>query len=288
MRPINFTTLALCVFAIPSLAGEPSVYQIGVPQSAFRDVSPGLRSFAGQPFQDLVKQQTGLTSKMVMVDDAWTVAKGVEDGTFQLAVLQGHEFAWVREKYPELQPLVCSIYRQKEIHAVVLVRHDCKADGVNGLKGSKVAMSGSLKDHARLFFEKQKDLGLEATCSVDKTKNTHEAIQKVLDGQADVTLADGAEWAHFQSLYPGPAQNIKVIAKSDCFPNTVLVYKKGAVSEAVLKKFRDGFLTAHEIPKAARMMGMNKIERFADIPADYDDRLKACLKAYPKPLEERK
>jgi len=268
---------------------EKVIYKIGIPRSMFRDVPPALVAFAGQPFSDLVKDQTGLIAEVVQDADAMSVAKSIEENKLHLGVFQGHEFAWAQEKYPKLQPLVCLIYRPKEFQGLILIRSDSKAKGLGDLKGSKLVLASTLKDHARLFLNKRRvdEMGDDKFGSTVEADSVHEGIHLVQDQKADVTVADFADWSYFQKLYPGPSQNLKVLAKSDVFPPTVLAYKKGSLDDAILKKIRDGFLNVHKSPKGARMMGMIRIERFDPVPADYDENLIASRKAYPKPLGDK-
>ncbi len=257
-------------------------------KSFFRELPPELVAFAGQPFEELVKEQTGLDGKIVQDSDALTVAKKIDQGTIQFGVFQGHEFAWVQEKYPTMIPLVCSVYRPKEISAVLLVRADCKAKDLGDLKDKKVAIATTLKDYARLFLNKQHDEHLSGselrTASVD---TVHDGIFKVIDGSVAVTVSDSASWNYFQKLYPGAAKNVRVLAQSDEFPPTVIVYKKGAMPDDVLNRVSKGFLTAHKNHKASIIMAAIRIDRFDKLPAGYDNALKACRKAYPKPLAEK-
>jgi ABC-type phosphate/phosphonate transport system substrate-binding protein len=280
---------AVAIALMPALgrADDKNVYRIGIPKSQFRDVPQALRAFAGQPFQDLMKEQTGIDGEMVQEPDAMTVARQIDEGKLHMGVLQGHEYAWAREKYPSLQPLIRSVYRPKEIQAVLLVRQDCTAANLGELKSRKLALATTLKDYARLFLDKRRAAEMDgSTFSTVKTDTVHEAIQKVMDGEADLTVADHASWSYFQKLYPGPSKNVKELARSEEFPPTVLVYKKGSLDDAVLKKIHDGFLTAHKNSKAARLMTLIRIERFDDIPENYDEMVKASLKAYPKPLAD--
>jgi ABC-type phosphate/phosphonate transport system substrate-binding protein len=286
IRSLITATVAV-VFASFAGAADKDTYRIGAPRSAFRDVPPALVEFAGMPFQDLMKEITGLKGEIVQDTDALTVAKKIDEGKLHMGVLQGHEYAWAKEKYPDLQPLFCSIYRPKEIQAVILVRRDRKATELGDMKGCKLVLSGTLKDHARLYLEKRRADCDGSFCSTEKASTVHEGIQKVIASEADMTVADIADWNHFQKLYPGPSKNVKVLAQSEVFPQTVLVYKKGTLDEATLTKLRDGFLSAHENKKAARLMTTIRIERFDAVPADYDATVAACLKTYPKPLAEK-
>lgn len=286
------TTLAAALVAIlcPTVCwGEDKdIYRIGVPRSVFREVPPALVSIAGQPFKEIMKAQTGLNGEVAIEADAMTVARGIDSGKFRLGVFFGHEFAWARQKFPKLEPIVCSVPRPKEVQAFLLVRYDCKATNLGDLKGNRLAVATNLRDHARLFLDKRRtdEMGDGGFCATEKADTVHNAIHKVIDGEADVTVADSASWSYFQKLYPGMSQNLRVLAKSDLFPPTVIAYKQGTLDDATLKSIRDGLQSAHENPKAMRLMNLIRIERFDAVPADYDGELKKCLKTYPAPAEK--
>jgi ABC-type phosphate/phosphonate transport system substrate-binding protein len=140
-----------------------------------------------------------------------------------------------------------------------------------------------------LFLEKQKgqDTGGGTFGSIEKVETVHDAIHQVIDGEADVTVADSASWNYFQKIYPGRSQNIRVLAESEVFPPTVLAYKKGTLDETTLKSIRDGLMSATDNPKAVRIMNLIRVERFDAVPTDYNDALNACRKAYPNPLSDK-
>jgi ABC-type phosphate/phosphonate transport system substrate-binding protein len=280
--------VAALLVSDPGRAGDTKpVYRIGLPGSAVRDVPPALLALAGLPFEELWKDQTGLDGEVVQDPDTANVVRALDSGKLQFGVLQGHEYAWAQEKYPALVPLVCSIDRPKELQAVLLVRHDSKAKTLGDLKGGKVAIGANLRDHARLFLDNRRadEMAGASFAGTEKTETVHDAIHKVIAGDADVAVADHAAWSYFQKLYPGPSKNIKVLARSGDFPATVLVYKKGALDEEVVKKIKQAFLTAHQTTKGARMMTAIRVERFEAIPDGYEDSLKACRKLYPMPAD---
>ena len=275
--------------APPGRAGDPEVYRVGIARSAFRDVAGALLPFAGRPLQDLVKVQTGLDGQ-VTLDSEWAaVVRDLDDGKLHLGVLQGHEYAWAREKYPDLRPLVCSMNRTKEVLAFLIVRHDSEAVRLSEVKGRRLVLATRLKDHARMFLEKQQavERGGRGFPSVAKVDTVHEAIQQVAAGDADLTVADHAAWKSFQKLHPGSSRNLKVLGKAEEFPPAVFVYKKGGINEAALKQLRDGFLTAHQTAKGARLLGLIRVEKFDVVPAGYEEAVAACLKAYPAPPSEK-
>jgi ABC-type phosphate/phosphonate transport system substrate-binding protein len=267
-----------------SAAGEPTVYKVGIPKSAFRDLPSGLLSIAGEPFKALMTSQTGLDGEVVIENEALAVASQLDSGKLQLGVFLGHEFAWAKEKHPDLEPLVIMVPRPRDVQAFILVRWDCKAATLADMKGTKLVLAKNGRDHVRLFLDRQMAGGFDST---EKTDTVHEALQRIIEGDADLTVADGAAWNYFQKLYPGPSQNLKVLAKSDVFPPTVVAYKKGALDDATVARIRDGLLTAHEASRGAKLMNLIRIDRFEEVPAGYDDMLKACRKAYPTPATDK-
>ena len=285
-RSVLAAALATLLASVVASADDAKVYKIGLPKSAFRDVPPALLTFAAEPFRDLMKSQTGLDGQIVLDADAMNIARQIDDGKLQLGVFMGHEFAWAKHKYPALEPLVCSVPLPRDVQAFLLVRWDCKATGLGDLKGQKLALAKNNRDHARLFLQRKRteDMGDGGFCSTEKADTVLDAIHKVIEGDADVTVADGAAWSYFQKLYPGSSQNLKVLAKSEIFPPAVIVCKKGGLDDAAVKKFRDGLLTAHQASRGAKLMDLIKVEKFEDLPAGYDDMLNSCRKAYPTPL----
>jgi ABC-type phosphate/phosphonate transport system substrate-binding protein len=285
-----FFAATLAVILLPGAlsAEDKVVYRIGVPRSVFREVPPALVSFAGQPFKDIMKAQTGLSGEVSIEPDAMTVAKAIAAGKMRLGVFLGHEFAWIKQKYPKLEPIVCTVPRPKQIQAMLLVRYDCKAANLGELKGSRLAMATTLRDHARLFLEKRRsdEMGDGTFCSTEKADTVHNAIHKVIDGEADVTVADFAAWNYFQKLYPGLSQNVRVLSQSDVFPPTVIAYETGTIDESTLKAIRDGLITAHENSKAMRMLNLIRVDRFDAVPEKYDEDLKRCLKTCPAPIDK--
>lgn len=289
MTRLVFAASLVVLAPLASYGGDAAVVKVGIPKSAFRDVPPALLSLAGEPFRALMKSQTGFDGEVILDADALNIARQLNDGRLQLGVFLGHEFAWAKDKYPALEPLVCTVPRPRAVQAFLLVRWDCKAMSLADLKGTKLALAKTSRDHARLFLERKKteDMADGGFCSTEKADTVHDAIYKVIEGEADVTVADGAAWNYFQKLYPGASQNLKVLAKSDVFPPTVVAYKKGSVSEATVQTIRTGLLTAHESSRSAKLMDLIRLDRFEELATGYDDMLKACRKAYPSPLAHK-
>jgi ABC-type phosphate/phosphonate transport system substrate-binding protein len=286
------TLVAVGLVLVAPMAGraqDKQTLKIGIPQSVFRDLPSALLNVAGSTFKDIMKSQTGLDGEVAVDGEALAVAKAVDTGKLHLGVFLGHEFAWAKEKYPDLVPLVCSVPRPREIQAYLLVRWDSKAAHLGELKGAKFALATGTRDHARLFLERRKaaEMGGDDFSTTVKAGTVHDAINQVIDGEADVTVADHAAWNYYQKLYPGASQNIRVLSRSEVFPPTVIACKSGALSDETVKRLCEGLLTAHEHSRTSRIMNLIKVEKFDEVPTGYDDALKSCLKAYPAPTGEK-
>ena len=78
---------------------------------------------------------------------------------------------------------------------------------------------------------------------------------------------------------------LKVIQNSEVFPTACIAYRKGALDEAVLKKFKDGMVSANKNDRGRSLMGQWQITGFEAVPDDYDRTIADILKAYPAPVE---
>ena len=78
-----------------------------------------------------------------------------------------------------------------------------------------------------------------------------------------------------------------MISAGMVFPPTVIAFKKWSLDDGVIKKVRDGLLTAHETSKVAKLLNLIKVEKFDSVPVGYDESLKECLKAYPAPSGDK-
>lgn len=278
--------LAACFAPSIGLAEDKDVLRIGVPRTLLREIPPALVTYAGEAFKDLIKTQSGLNGQVVHEEDSIAVSRDLNAGKLQIGLFLGHEFAWAKEKYPMLEPLICTVPRTKDVQAYLLVRHDCKGVNLADLKGTRLVLATGMRDHPRMFLEGRRALEMKGAefGTTGNADTQHDAIHKVLENEADVTAVDSAAWAYFEKLYPGPCQNLRVLARSEVFPPNVIAYKKGSLDDATVKAIRDGLASAHENAKAKRMMSVIRLERFDIPPENYSEMLKACLKAYPKPL----
>src|SRR5262245_11401969 len=95
--------------------------RIGVPASVFTEVSPRIRDFVLGQFSGVMKELTGMKGKVEPPADALAVARALDERKLDLAVFQGHEFAWAQERHPNLRPLMIAVYHDRNIRACLVV-----------------------------------------------------------------------------------------------------------------------------------------------------------------------
>src|SRR5947209_7840759 len=121
--------LALMGGAAGLPAAEPEAtraapVRIGMVNSLFRDTPPALVMAMMKPFGSVMKAQTGVAGELMPGGDPYQLAQALQNDQVQLAVFHGIEFAWVRLKHPELQPLMIAVNQQRHLRCNLVVRGD--------------------------------------------------------------------------------------------------------------------------------------------------------------------
>src|SRR5262249_50051676 len=123
---------------------------IGLTGSLFRDTPDAIVQTMMRPFKSLMESQTGLSGELVpgLKSDEW--GQRLKDDKLQLAVYQGFEFAWAKEKLPALKPLMIAINQSKDLRAFVVVRDDGGPAKLCELKGKSIAIPRRTREHCHL------------------------------------------------------------------------------------------------------------------------------------------
>ena len=119
--------------------------------------------------------------------------------------------------------------------------------------------------------------------STKKGLTSEEALNAVSNGESEAALVDAAAYAGYLNLQPGGAKQLRVICKSELFPATVVVYRKGSIDERTIEQLRTGLTTAHKTAQYRPLMMIWNLKGFEEVPADYSDDLDAILACYPIP-----
>ena len=287
--------LAVLVHPSQTQAEEPasaSSIRIGLVNTLFRDTPESLVQLMTRPLKSLMESQTGMTGTLVPGGEARNLGRQLVDDKFQLAVFQGFEFAWVRQKHPELKPLVIAVRDGKPMYACLVVRGDSPVNGMADLKGKSLAQCRQCREHCRLFIERRcESCGKDCQqffAKITTPTDAEDALDDVVDATVDAALVDGVALERYQKAKPDRFAKLKMAIRSEPFPNAVIAYKPGALSDDTLDRFRNGLITANRNAKGKQLLNMCRITCFEAIPDDYEQLLLNIAKVYPPPTEAGK
>jgi ABC-type phosphate/phosphonate transport system substrate-binding protein len=273
----------------PARGEASATVRVGIVATLFRDTPEPLMQTMMRPFKSLMEAQTGVAGQFVAGGDAEQLARALKDDRVQLGVFHGFEFGWARLKLPELRPLVIAVNQSHSLHALLVVRSDRDLAGPADLRGQAVALPKLSREHCRLFFERRcvpPGEAPEKYFKVANPANPVDALDDVVDGQAQAAVVDGAALALFRDLKPGRADRLKTLLRSEEFPCAVIASYPGALSEALLERFREGMIAARSTRRGKELLGLCRITRFDAVPENYDQMLSDIIKAYP-PVAEK-
>lgn len=269
-------------------ADAPATLRIGLLQGMFRDVQPAVVAALAKPFQGLMEKQAGVTGDVELVADSHALARKLDAGQLDIGVMHGFEFAWAKDRHPELAPIVITQPHGRTLHACVVVPADSPAQALADLKGVCLSVPKGIKAHSLLYAEAARK-GLPAGCAAcptgKATKTAEEVLNAVANGECEAALVDSAAFTGYQNLQPGAAKRLRLLCKSDDFPPSVVVYKRGKLDEGTVTRIRSGMLSAHATPQYKPLLLLWNLKGF-DLPGEaYSAQLDATLKAYPAPVQ---
>jgi ABC-type phosphate/phosphonate transport system substrate-binding protein len=264
----------------------PSI-RIGLVNTLFRDTPESLIHLMTRPLKSLMESQTGMSGTLDRGGECCNLGQQLQDDKFQLAVFHGVEFAWARQKHPDLKPLVIAIRDGQPMHACLVASSDSKATCLNDLKGKTVAVCRQCREHCRLFIERRCEACGKCPqkffTKITAPTDTEDALDDVVDGVVDAALVDGAAFERYQKVKADRFAKLKIIVKSEAFPPAVIAYKPGVLTEETLKRFSNGLITANQNPKGKQLLTMCRINCFEAVPANFETMLLDIAKAYPPP-----
>jgi len=282
--------LLTALAAPPATAGDTSssgAVRIGVARTFFRDTPESLIPVVSRPLKSLVESQTGTSGQIVLGNDAQALGQQLHDGKVQLAVFHGIEFAWAKQKCPDLKPLVLAVCHKPRLRACLVVAKDCQAAGFGDLRGKVLALPRPPREHCLLFAERRclqcggpmKQVFKEVKAPTDP----EDALDAVVNKVADAAVVDSVALEMYQKAKPGRGARLRVALESEIFPAAVVAYCPGKLSEEVAQRFRDGLLGANRTAKGQQLLSMCRITAFAQVTDDYGNQLKDIARAYPPP-----
>jgi ABC-type phosphate/phosphonate transport system substrate-binding protein len=234
-----------------------------------------------------MEQSTGITGEMKLTGDHNLLAQQVKDGKIHLAVFHGFEYGWARQLNPDLRPLVIAVSHHKTLHAHLVVRKDSPYECCADLKGKILALPSGSREHCHLYLERRcPGNGIEPKkffARITKPDDHTDALDDLVEGKVDAVIVDRVGLDDYQKNKRARSERLRVLHQSETFPAAVIVYQTGQLSESVLKKFRDGLVSANKTERGRDLLRLCKITGFDEVPPEYETLLNEIVKAYPPP-----
>jgi ABC-type phosphate/phosphonate transport system substrate-binding protein len=246
-------------------------------------------------FGSLVKEETGVNARVSLAGDAFRLGRLLEDKKYQLGFFYGVEYAWAKEKYRDLQPLVIVISKYHAWHARLLVRKDSQASDLTSLRGKNLAMPQRYRPHCRLFMEKicarqgasQGDRQGANPQSffgqITYPTSTEDALDSLVSGEVQAAIVDDFAVDNYRDLKPGCFARLKVVEESEAFPPGVIAYRARGVAGDVLDRLRKGLMNAKNSVRGRELMALFGVTDFEEVPSNLRQRLSEIVAAYPPP-----
>lgn len=285
---VALTVIAMLPAGARAEATEETPIKIGMVASLFRDVPASLMLAMMGPFKSLMKSQTGVPGDLVPGGEAFDVAQQLAENKIDLAVFHGIEFAWVKQKYPQLQPLMIAVNQERHFRVHLVVRGGDSVKNIADLTGLKIALPKGTREHSRLFLAKHCQICGKNTEAFFKTTTipgtVEEALDDVVDGEVQAAVVESVPLSSYSRRKPGRAAQLKSLIISEVFPSGVIAFNPGHIDEGTLQKFRDGMTNANKNIMGRQMLMLWKITSFEPIPEDYDTICKKIVTIYPAPV----
>jgi ABC-type phosphate/phosphonate transport system substrate-binding protein len=276
--------LALVAMVMSGSAADPDV-QMGLYKSMFRDVPEAVVVALAKPMKSLLEETVGVTGEAVLFDDCEKLAEAVESKKVNLGVFHGFEYAWIKDKYPNLQPFLIAVPHGGRLQSVLVVKADSTVAKIADLGPDEIIIPRGTKPHCLVHLEDLRK-GLDKTVAPMKNKpgmTVEEALTEIALGNLTATVVDNGALAAIAKSSPGTVKGLKVIARSEQFPYGVLVTHKDGMNTATRDKLKGGLTNAEKAAKGRPLLLLWGLQGFADVPAEYNDHCLTMLKAYPSP-----
>jgi ABC-type phosphate/phosphonate transport system substrate-binding protein len=266
---------------------SPRTIRVGIMASFYRDQPEENVKTTVESFKELMLAQTGFLGDPIKVENLDQLGEDLTKDRMQLGVFFGHEFAWIREKHPELKPFVIVVNQIPYQRCYLLVRNDAKGSAFADLKGNSLAIARHTPEPCHLFLQRQCETAgakMEGFFSkITHPDNVEAALDDLVDGAFQAVLVEEVALNSYKRRKPGRFAKLKELDKSPIFPAAVVAYRPDRWNDADLKTIRDALLNAHQNPEGRQLLTMWKLTGFEPVPKDYEEKLRSILKDYPPP-----
>jgi len=282
-------TTTLVLGAVAVAGAQPASTKIGMVKTFLAEQPKAFIEIATDDFKVVLKKTTGFDGDIVGRYDAFEIAQKLDAKELDFALFHAHEFAWVRQKYPELQALMVAANQRHAERAHLIVHKNSAVKSFADLRGKKLDMPVGTKEHCRMFLQKlcaaaEPKGPMEFFGSIAKSPTRNDALDQVARDKVQATIVDTQTLDFYKEVKPAVFEkNLRVLLDSEVFPPAVIAYKPGNLDAKKLDQFRDGLLRAHTIPEGRDMMKSWNVDAFEAPRKQYSESLAEIMKAYPPP-----
>ncbi len=282
--------LLLGLLSYPLVAQQArklDVLRIGTSGTLALDASGEKQAAAQDTLKSFIKSETGFENEILPQKDWEELAEKLAGGQLHLGVFQGYEFAWAKEKYPNLQPLAVAVNVHPYRDAHVVVRQDNRASDFASLQGQALALPRVGQGQLGLFLERQSLTHGKAMdgffARLTNPDNVEDALDDVVDGVVGAAVVDRVALEAYKRRKPGRFNRLKEVAHSQAFPPPLVASYDNVVDQATRKRFQDGLLNARRKERGQRLLTLFKLTGFETAPANFQQMVAETQKAYPPP-----
>src|SRR5579871_5477128 len=111
----------------PGQRAEQKTLRIGTSSYLASATNEPKEKSAVTSLKNMIREEIGLRSQVVRAHGWAALADQMSTGKVEIGIFQGYEFAWAREKFPELKPLALAVNGHRLLVAHLVVRHDSQA-----------------------------------------------------------------------------------------------------------------------------------------------------------------
>ncbi len=245
-----------------------------------------------ETLQKYIKDEDGLDNEILRQKDWRELADKLTKGQLHLGVFQGYEFAWARQRDPQLKALAIAVNVNRYPIGYVVTQRDDPAKDFAGLQGQSLALPASGQGFLSLYVNKQSEASGKSAetffSKITTPDNVEDALDSVVDGKVQAVAIDQAALAAYKGRKPGRFKQLKPVAHSQPFPPVVVAYVDTVVDEGTREVFLKALFDASNNEKGQTLLTLFHLTGFEKVPEDFDKILAETAKEYTSPNEKAK
>lgn len=274
----------------PARGADGDALKIGMLKGMFRDTPPAAVMATSGPFRAVIQKEAGVRGEVELVADHQTLVAKLKDGTCQIGVFHGFEYAWAAKQDANLVPIVTTLPHGKVCQACLVAHKDAGSDVPKDLKGKCVVVPKGMRAHCHLYLERLR-LTLPDGCCQPADHgplNQEQALDEVVQQNQEAAVVDVTALNSYKVTKPGAFANLKVVALSEELPPAVVASYKGQLPAETVTAVRGGLLKFNKTPEGRTLMLLWNLQGFGDIPDDFDATLEKSRAAFPAPAAAKR